>query len=326
MVNVPVEIIAEPTAMIRINGEGVMVLLKWMSVCTVCMCVIWTNAEASGDLSQQVRQALNDGRVAEATNLLHQQVKNEPRDYQAWFLLGVSQSKIQRYHPAIESFRRVIELRPDLAEPHNNLAVIYNELDDIPAAIIELEASLKKQPGYLIAEENIADLYVKMALVYYKKALKKTDDLDLKMRYRRLLQVRDIGHLSGIRTAKPMVMVAETKALSMTIKKAIEFWRSAWASQNLPDYFDAYADEYIPPKNFKNQDAWEAYKMRVIGNKQFITVTLTRMNVILAKNKMHAKVTFAQAFRSNSYNSDDKKVLTLKKVDGNWKITREQTQ
>ncbi|MDQ6974675.1 MAG: tetratricopeptide repeat protein, partial [Mariprofundaceae bacterium] len=172
-----------------------MKLLNRVSLAMVCLCVSWTALYASEDLMQQARQALSQGHVNQAASLLHQQVKDHPRDYQAWFLLGVSQSKIQRYHPAIESFRRVIELRDDLAEPHNNLAVIYNELGDVPAAIKELEASLKKHPGYLIAEENIADLYVKMALMYYKTIVEKTDDQALQMRYARLLQVRDPANL-----------------------------------------------------------------------------------------------------------------------------------
>jgi len=340
--------------------------LKWLALMLLCWSAVQA-AQASEDVNQKARAALDAGRVAEATQLLHQQVMDNPRDYQAWFLLGVSQAKIQRYHPAIESFHRVSELRPDLAEPHNNLAVIYNELGDVPAAIQELEASLKKHPGYLIAEENIADLYVKMALSYYKKALEKTDDKALQMRYARLLQVRDPAGVSStsmpvmashaevpkavtsnnvkksVRTQKaiPTVdstvtavndatpstsnstssMMADLKA----VKAAVEAWRSAWANQNLPDYFAAYADDYIVPERFKDQAAWEAYKARVIGNKKFITVTLTDMEVALTDDRNHAQVTFQQAFRSNSYNGDDKKRLTLKKVNGAWKIIVEET-
>jgi len=328
---------------------------------------VWTSAQASEDLSQQARTALAAGHVNQATDLLHQQVKKNPRDYQAWFLLGVSQAKVQRYHPAIESFHRVSELRPDLAEPHNNLAVIYNELGDVPAAITELEASLKKHPGYLIAEENIADLYVKMALSYYKKALEKTDEKGLKVRYARLLQVRDPAHLGElpasstmvakrspvkvasqavavkkpVRMAKPAMPTVDSTAVDVAasdsakhppmmvsleaVKAAVEAWRQAWQSQKLPDYFSAYADDYIVPSKFKNQSAWEAYKVRVIGHKKFITVTLSDMEVALTKNQGHAQVTFKQAFRSNSYNGDDKKRLTLKKVDGAWKIMVEET-
>ncbi|MDQ6993973.1 MAG: tetratricopeptide repeat protein [Mariprofundaceae bacterium] len=346
-----------------------MKVLRLLSVMLCYVSFLSIGAFASEDLSQKARQALSAGHIDEATNLLHQQVKNNPRDYQAWFLLGVSQSKMQRYHPAIESFRRVIELRSDLAEPHNNLAVIYNELGDVPAAIKELEASLKKHPDYLIAEENIADLYIKMALNYYKKALEKTDDQALQMRYGRLLKVRDPANVGEqavsspvVAANKPFIKTPVSKAVNVAmakrekpaiptvesttvavgeglkskkspmlmrldaIKKSVEAWRVAWQSQSLPDYFAAYADNYIPPSKFKNQAAWEAYKARVISNKSFIKVTLSHMQVALTDDQEHARVTFDQDFESNSYKGHDKKELVLKHLDGDtWKIVSENT-
>jgi len=352
------------------NGGAMMKLLKWICVMALCLSAGWVTAQAADDLSQKARVALAAGHVNEATNLLHQQVKENPRDYQAWFLLGVSQAKIQRYQPAIESFRRVIELRPDLAEPHNNLAVIYNELGDVPAAVTELEASLKKHPGYLIAQENIADLYIKMALSYYKKALEKTDDKSLQERYARLLQVRDpsqsaqtptsstvmaknnpvktpVNHAPiavATRMQKPAMPTVESTSIGnipfsqptgvqvqpmMTnvnaVKSAVETWRKAWASQDLPTYFAAYAKNYIVPARFKNVSSWKAYKTRVIGNKKFITITLTNMEVALTNDQSHAQVTFKQTFRSNSYHGDDNKRLTFKKIMGDWKIINEET-
>jgi tetratricopeptide (TPR) repeat protein len=156
-------------------------------ICLLC----FTASQAYADVYTQAKQALDAGKYTQAMITLRAQVKAKPRDYQAWFLLGVAQAQSQRFQSAIESFRRVIELRNDLSEPHNNLAVIYNELGDVRAAVAELEKSLKKHPGYVIAEENIADLYVRLALMHYKKALSKRDNPALMQRYTRLLHVRD---------------------------------------------------------------------------------------------------------------------------------------
>ena len=315
---------------------------------------------ADNSLNDKAKAALEAGHVNEAADLLQQQVKVEPRDYEAWFLLGVSQARIQRYHPAIESFRRVIELRPDLAEPHNNLAVIYNELGDVKAAVHELEQSLKKHPDYTVAEENIADLYVKLALTYYKKALEKTDDRALQTRYARLLQVRDTsvvsdmpdvnvqmaaksqGQQEGVAVvAEPVTVVSAAPENSVQIhpaaiptedhmdelsqvQRAIERWRMAWVLQNLPEYFSAYADDYSPPAKYDSLDAWKNYKKRVIGNKKFIQVTLRELQVNMAVAG-RAEAKFKQAFRSDTYNGDDVKVLTLEKRGGDWKIVREDT-
>ncbi|MFQ5519365.1 MAG: tetratricopeptide repeat protein, partial [Mariprofundus sp.] len=133
---------------------------------------------------------LEQGREADAITQLKQLLKSKPANYQAWFLLGVTEAGQRRFHDAIASFRQVISLQPKLAEPHNNLAVIYNELGDFRAAVQELEASLQLKPDYVTAQENIGDLYVKLAADAYRQALDKADNAALRQRYKRLLRIR----------------------------------------------------------------------------------------------------------------------------------------
>ena len=178
------------------------------------VCSWQAQAKSAND---QAKEALNLGRVAAAADILNKQVQAKPDDYQAWFLLGVAQARSQHFHQAIEAFRRVIELRDDLAEPHNNLAVIYNELGDVKSAVHELEQSLQKHPGYGVAEENIADLYIKLALQYYKKALVENADPALAQRYARLLQVRDSRGKASAPRAVGQASVA-TKVVKTTPK------------------------------------------------------------------------------------------------------------
>jgi len=335
-------------------------------------------------VNDQAKQDLNLGRVAAAADLLNKQVQAKPDDYQAWFLLGVAQARGQHFHQAIEAFRRVIELRDDLAEPHNNLAVIYNELGDVKAAVHELEQSLIKQPGYAIAEENIADLYIKLALQYYKKSLVKNDNPALTQRYARLLQVRDsrakasVPHAvaqASVAKKTPRTIVANTehevlaekivaanavvtkeshKAVSKAavsplpeqvgkqkpdnqntvvdahkpneekeILAGLEAWRVAWQGQDLEAYFSTYASDYIPTGRYASLSAWKVYKKQVIVNKSYIKVDLSNIKVELSEDKKVARVRFKQAFRSNSYNGDDVKVLKLEKRQQGWKIVRE---
>jgi len=136
---------------------------------------------------------LNQGRDADAIGVLEQLVENTPTDFQAWFLLGVTQAKERRFHDAVASFGKVVALQPKLAEPHNNLAVIYNELGDFRAAVKELETSLKLKPDYATAHENIGDLYVKLAADAYRKALKEGGRPALRQRYNRLLHIRKVN-------------------------------------------------------------------------------------------------------------------------------------
>lgn len=181
-----------------------------------------TPALALASPVSEAQQVLNTGHLQEAADMLRQQVGEHPDDYQAWFLLGVAQARHQDFQQAIEAFRRVIELKPELAEPHNNLAVIYNELGDVHAAVQELEQSLQKRPGFALAEENLADLYLKLALQYYRKALEKVKDPALAARYARLLQVRDpraVAEAAG-NDMPPVTVATATAAAAAKDKSA----------------------------------------------------------------------------------------------------------
>lgn len=169
----------------------------FLSAKTACLplflliCYLLSSTAIAAGAYDDVKSDIQAGRTEIALGTLQGMIKQQPDDYQAWFLIGVAHARQQQFHQAIEAFRRVIELNSALAEPHNNLAVIYNELGDVRAAVNELEQSLKKHPDYAIVEENIADLYVKLALQNYRNALEKEPREGLKKRYMRLLQVRN---------------------------------------------------------------------------------------------------------------------------------------
>jgi len=162
--------------------------------------------------TKHARALIGQGRDNDAISTLVQLLKNTPDDFQSWFLLGVTQARLRRFHDAVISFGKVAALQPTLAEPHNNLAVIYNELGDFRAAVKELEASLKLRPNYATAHENIGDLYVKLAADAYRKALKEDANPALRQRYDRLLHIRK-GHTPKAATgARPVLTIMPTTA------------------------------------------------------------------------------------------------------------------
>jgi len=139
----------------------------------------------------QAKEDMHAGRYEATIDNLRGLVNQDQRNYEAWFLLGVAHVHEQQSHQAIEAFRQVIAIRPDLAEPHNNLAAVYNNLGDTNAAVSELEAALEKRPNYTVAEENLADLYVKLALQHYRNALTQSPNPIIEQRYARLVKVRN---------------------------------------------------------------------------------------------------------------------------------------
>ncbi len=160
---------------------------------------------------EQAKQDLSAGRYQAAFKNLRQLVAAEPRNYEAWFLYGVTHVHEQQYNQAIEAFRMVISLRPELAEPHNNLAAVYNNLGDTKAAVAELETALAKRPNYTVAEENLADLYIKLALQHYRNTLKLGPNPIIEERYARLIKVRNpLPEATGLAEAEQQEVDAAT--------------------------------------------------------------------------------------------------------------------
>jgi len=283
--------------------------------------------------------------------LLKEKVKANPEGYQVWFQLGVTQAKQRQYNDAIKSFNRVITLQPKLAEPHNNLAVIYNELGDLRAAVKELETSLDLNPGYGTAHENIADLYVKLAAQAYKKALGRNDSVSLRNRYERLLRIHDGGaaplsvaatRMPKAEISQPVKVVAKSapviepvwqrapepmveeagSSAHKQVLEAVEAWRSAWSAQDLEAYYVAYDDSFDPGKRFKTIDSWKKYKKSAIRNKKFIRVELKDIVISPQRNGL-IKAVMLQNYSSNSYKSEDRKEIIFKSSDAGWKIVHE---
>ncbi|WP_038247202.1 nuclear transport factor 2 family protein [Ghiorsea bivora] len=308
----------------------------------------------------QAKADLKQGRYTETIEQLRSLVKSDANNYEAWFLFGVAHVHQQQLHQAIEAFRQVINLRPDLAEPHNNLAAVYNNLGDTKAAVKELEIALEKRPNYTIAEENLADLYIKLALQHYRNTLKTSPNPVIEQRYARLIQVRNpmpddhanqtphdtpvpeqkaTQHtekqttqphiLTPIATVKPQAEQHHTTVMPLIadqsitgVLDALEAWREAWSSQNLDAFFSAYADDYQPPARFQSRDAWKAYKKRVINNKLFIRIELDQVEVNMQGKDM-ATVKLLQRFHSNTYNGKDFKKITFKYTPQGWRIIDE---
>ena len=60
---------------------------------------------------------------------------------------------------------------PELPEPHNNLAVLYAQKGEYALARDELEAAISAAPDYVVAYENLGDIYARLAAVNYEKAM-----------------------------------------------------------------------------------------------------------------------------------------------------------
>lgn len=93
-----------------------------------------------------------------------------PRRVEITFLAGVAQSRLGRTDDAIASFESLTRDYPELAEPYNNLAVLYAGRDELERARRALEQAIRVQPSYALAHENLGDVLVRLARREYELA------------------------------------------------------------------------------------------------------------------------------------------------------------
>ena len=122
----------------------------------------------------QVTQLLKENKKNQALEYINNYLSNNPNDPQMLFwkakILNESSLPLER-EEAFQLYTLLTEDYPELAEPNNNLAVIFASKGDYTKAIHYFELALKANPGYAIASENLADLYVELALKYYQRAI-----------------------------------------------------------------------------------------------------------------------------------------------------------
>lgn len=95
----------------------------------------------------------------------------QPKDAQMRFLKAVVLADIGRSSEAVAMLQAMTEDFPELSEPHNNLAALAAAAGDYGKARAELEESLRLNPGYAMAHQNIGDVYAMLASQSYSRAL-----------------------------------------------------------------------------------------------------------------------------------------------------------
>ncbi|MFM9103900.1 MAG: tetratricopeptide repeat protein [Cyanobium sp.] len=98
--------------------------------------------------------ALRDNRAAEAIDLLNQGLKRDPRNASAYFDLGNAHILLNQPRQALAAFERASRLRKDFWEAINNQALVLYEQGDADRAIERWRRVLEIKPD--AAEPNLA--------------------------------------------------------------------------------------------------------------------------------------------------------------------------
>ncbi|KAF1020977.1 MAG: Photosystem I assembly protein Ycf3 [Paracidovorax wautersii] len=129
-------------------------------------------AQQGNQAAQEVQQLLQRGDKAQARKLIDQSLATDGRNPQLRFLRGLMLSESGDTKQAIEVFTQLTQDFPDMAEPYNNLAVLYADQGLDEKALVALTKAVSINPNYTTAYENMAELHARLAQEAARKAQK----------------------------------------------------------------------------------------------------------------------------------------------------------
>lgn len=125
---------------------------------------------ARGNGLEDADLLLRAGRPAQALEQVNEYLAKKPGDMQARFLKGLILVEQKRENEAIDVFVRLTQDNPEYAEPYNNLAVLYAARGNLEGARNALETAVRVNPKYITAQENLGDVYARLAAAAYERA------------------------------------------------------------------------------------------------------------------------------------------------------------
>ncbi len=138
----------------------------------LCLLTLAVPVSARADEIKDIRKLVEDHQLPAALTRLDAYLDTHPKDPQALFLKGLVFTEQKKHVDAIRIFQTLTEDYPGLPEPFNNLAVLYAEQGMYPKARDALLQAIKTHPTYATAQENLGDIYAKMASEAYRDALR----------------------------------------------------------------------------------------------------------------------------------------------------------
>lgn len=124
----------------------------------------------------EAQRLLATGELALAQQRLQQWLQAHPSDPQARLLLGVVLAKQGDTQAAQQIYEQLTQTYPELPEPYNNLAVLHAAQGRLPEARAALEAAIRFNPEYAVAHRNLGEVYARLALGHWQRALELQPD------------------------------------------------------------------------------------------------------------------------------------------------------
>jgi tetratricopeptide (TPR) repeat protein len=138
----------------------------------VCALFVAPARAATTEELNEVTRLHHAGQSAAALERVERVLAAQPKDAQMRFQKSVILADLGRSADAQGILLQLVQDYPELAEPHNNLAALYAAAGDYGKSRAELEETLRLNPSYAPAHENLGDVHALLAAQSYARALR----------------------------------------------------------------------------------------------------------------------------------------------------------
>ncbi len=320
-------------------GDAMTVSRQPITIIIALLCICLALPVVAGELDK-VQRLVEDGEYQQAQAKIQVYLSKQPENKRALFLHALTQQKLGQTDDAIRSYEALTLSQPKSPEAWNNLAVLYAAKGQHNKARDALLSAINSHPSYATAYENLGNIYAKMAVSAYNRALDtgKNDQAGpIELANIDNLPQEHLPVLPASTTLATVPVVPATTVKTNTaspattdINKDIEIrditdtvngWVNAWSAQNVDGYLAYYAPEFKPAGGMPRRQ-WENQRRDRLKKPRFIKVTIRNTDVFLI-DQQSARFSFEQAYKSDRYSDTSRKTLVLKKVNGQWQILRE---
>jgi tetratricopeptide (TPR) repeat protein len=131
-----------------------------------------TPSQITGRISAMLNEGQNEAALAviEKRNAQLQRQGTAGTDVQLMFLNGRALAALGRDNEAIDIYRNMTTLFPELPEPWNNLAALYVKQGKLDMARDALNMALASDPNYATARSNLGDVELLLARQSFQDA------------------------------------------------------------------------------------------------------------------------------------------------------------
>ncbi|MBV8380196.1 MAG: tetratricopeptide repeat protein [Paucibacter sp.] len=143
------------------------IAIRLAAACLLCLSCVLASAATPVEAAQKLWFA---GQRQEAVAALESALERSPEQLQLRFQLGVYTMELGDLAKAEAIFTAMTRDFPDLADPFNNLAVVFAARGELKAAREALEQALNLQPDQPQALENLGDVQLRLAEQAYAHA------------------------------------------------------------------------------------------------------------------------------------------------------------